>query len=219
MCYNHLDYIKGDGKETMRTFWKVLFCIVNGYLLGSLNPAALLARIKKTNLRVEGTGNLGATNTTMVLGKRYGVLVMVFDVGKAYIACKLAAFLLPEWEIAILLAGAATVLGHMFPFYMKFQGGKGVAAFGGMILAFDPWIFLILLINAVVLMLIINYGVVGPMSASALFPVMVGVRSRSILEALVCAVTGLLIMLKHWNVFERMRNGSETKVRDFLRGK
>ncbi len=202
-----------------RMVLRVLFCLLNGYLLGSLSPAALLARVKDVNLRTEGTGNLGATNTTLVLGKQYGVLVMVFDVGKAYLACKVASFLLPEWEMAILLAGAATVVGHAFPFYMKFRGGKGVAAFGGMILAFDPWFFLILLINAVILMLIVNYGVVGPMSASALFPVMVGVRSRSILEALVCAVTGLLIMLKHWNVFERMRDGSETKVRDFLKGK
>ena len=202
-----------------RMVLRVLFCLLNGYLLGSLSPAALLARVKDVNLRTEGTGNLGATNTTLVLGKQYGVLVMVFDVGKAYLACKVASFLLPEWEIAILLAGAAAVVGHAFPFYMKFRGGKGVAAFGGMILAFDPWFFLILLINAVILMLIVNYGVVGPMSASALFPVMVGVRSRSILEALVCAVTGLLIMLKHWNVFERMRDGSETKVRDFIRGK
>lgn len=202
-----------------RMVLRVLFCLLNGYLLGSLSPAALLARVKDVNLRTEGTGNLGATNTTLVLGKQYGVLVMVLDVGKAYLACKVASFLLPEWEIAILLAGAAAVVGHAFPFYMKFRGGKGVAAFGGMILAFDPWFFLILLINAVILMLIVNYGVVGPMSASALFPVMVGVRSRSILEALVCAVTGLLIMLKHWNVFERMRDGSETKVRDFLKGK
>lgn len=202
-----------------RMVLRVLFCLVNGYLLGSLSPAALLARVKDVNLRTEGTGNLGATNTTLVLGKQYGVLVMVLDVGKAYLACKVASFLLPEWEMAILLAGAAAVVGHAFPFYMKFRGGKGVAAFGGMILAFDPWFFLILLINAVILMLIVNYGVVGPMSASALFPVMVGVRSRSILEALVCAVTGLLIMLKHWNVFERMRDGSETKVRDFLKGK
>ncbi len=202
-----------------RMVLRVLFCLLNGYLLGSLSPAALLARVKDVNLRTEGTGNLGATNTTLVLGKQYGVLVMVFDVGKAYLACKVASFLLPEWEMAILLAGAAAVVGHAFPFYMKFRGGKGVAAFGGMILAFDPWFFLILLINAVILMLIVNYGVVGPMSASALFPVMVGVRSRSILEALVCAVTGLLIMLKHWNVFERMRDGSETKVRDFLKGK
>lgn len=190
-----------------------------GYLAGSLSPSALVGRLNKTDVRESGTGNLGATNTTLVLGKQYGVLVMVFDVGKAYLACKVASFLLPEWEIAILLAGAAAVVGHAFPFYMKFRGGKGVAAFGGMILAFDPWFFLILLINAVILMLIVNYGVVGPMSASALFPVMVGVRSRSILEALVCAVTGLLIMLKHWNVFERMRDGSETKVRDFLKGK
>lgn len=202
-----------------RMVLRVLFCLLNGYLLGSLSPAALLARVKDVNLRTEGTGNLGATNTTLVLGKQYGMLVMVFDVGKAYLACKVASFLLPEWEMAILLAGAAAVVGHAFPFYMKFRGGKGVAAFGGMILAFDPWFFLILLINAVILMLIVNYGVVGPMSASALFPVMVGVRSRSILEALVCAVTGLLIMLKHWNVFERMRDGSETKVRDFIRGK
>lgn len=130
-----------------------------GYLLGMLSPAALFAKRKKVNLRKCGTGNLGATNTTMVLGKKYGALVMILDIGKAFLACKLAELLFPELAVADLLAGAASVVGHIFPFYMKFKGGKGLAAFGGMILAYNPWILLGLLAVGIVLIFIFNYGI------------------------------------------------------------
>lgn len=120
---------------------ETVISLVIGYLLGTLSPAALFAKLKKVNLRKRGTGNLGATNTTMVLGKQYGALVMILDIGKAFLACKLAELLFPELAVAGLLAGAAAVVGHIYPFYMKFKGGKGLAAFGGMILAYNPWMF------------------------------------------------------------------------------
>lgn len=196
---------------------EVTVCLLIGYLLGSLSPSALLAKLKKINLRKQGTGNLGATNTTMVLGKNYGALVMVLDIGKAFLACKVSARLFPALEIATLLAGAAAVVGHMFPFYMKFRGGKGLAAFGGMILAFNPWFFLILLIIGLVLIFVINYGVAMPMSASVLFPVMVAVQTRNTASVLTCTVTGLLLLVKHWSILGRIQRGEETKVREFVK--
>lgn len=196
---------------------KSVISLVIGYLLGTLSPAALFAKLKNVNLRKRGTGNLGATNTTMVLGKQYGALVMILDIGKAFLASKLAKLLFPELAVAGLLAGAASVVGHIFPFYMKFKGGKGLAAFGGMILAHNPWMFLGLLVGGIILVLIINYGIAMPMSVSVLFPVLVAVTSRDPVAIAICAATSVLIIVKHWSIFGRIRRGEDTKARDFIR--
>ena len=124
-------------------------CILSGimgYLLGCLNPAALFAKAKKIDLRKKGTGNLGATNTTIVLGKKYGVIVMLFDIFKAYLAVKLAKVLFPKAALAWLFAGGAAVVGHIYPFYMRFKGGKGLACLGGAVLAISPSMFLVLIL-------------------------------------------------------------------------
>lgn len=198
---------------------KILISLIIGYLLGTLSPAALFAKLKKVNLRKRGTGNLGATNTTMVLGKQYGALVMIIDIGKAFFACKLAELLFPELAVAGLLAGAAAVVGHIFPFYMKFKGGKGLAAFGGMILAYNPWMFLGLLVGGIVLMFLVNYAIVLPLLAAVLFPALVAVTSHDIIAVVICVATSILIIVKHWSIFGRIRRGEDTKVRDFLKGR
>ena len=146
-----------------------IFCsILIGYLLGSVSPAALLSIAKGHNLHEEGTGNLGATNTMLVLGKNWGIFVMVFDVFKSWLAARIARALFPHLAIAALLGSLGAVIGHIFSLFLRFHGGKGVAAFGGMILAYDPGLFLPLLLIAIVLMTAFNYGVAGPISAGIL---------------------------------------------------
>lgn len=195
----------------------IFVSIVIGYLLGTLSPAALVSKIKKTNLRKQGTGNLGATNTMLTLGKGYGALVMIVDIGKSLLACKLASLLFPQFSAAGLLAGAAAVVGHIYPFYMKFKGGKGLAAFGGMILAYSWWMFLVLLLSGFVLMLIVNHGLVLPMMAAVVFPVLVALHSRNWLFVLICVATSVLLIVKHWSIFGRIHRGEDTTVRECLR--
>lgn len=198
---------------------QILASLGIGYLLGALSPAALLSKIKQIDFRKKGTGNLGATNTMLLLGKGYGALVMLVDIGKAFLASKLAKLLFPQLAAAGLLAGAAAVVGHIFPFYMHFKGGKGLASFGGMVLAYDPRMFLGLLCAGVVLMLAVNYSVVLPMMAAAVFPVLVALHSGDLLLVLISAATGLLVIVKHWSIIGKVRRGEEIKVRDFLRKK
>lgn len=124
-----------------------IFSVIIGYLLGCLSPAALISKIKRKNLRKNGTGNLGATNVMLNFGKRFGALVMLFDIFKAFAAYKLAELLFPSAAFVGIAAGFAAVVGHVFPFYMKFKGGKGLAAFAGMVLAYNPWLFLFLLLT------------------------------------------------------------------------
>ncbi len=195
--------------------------ILFGYLLGSLSPAALISKLKKTNLRNTGTGNLGATNTALTFGKKFGILVMAFDVAKGAGSVLLVHLLFKQTALlAGILAGFAAVLGHMYPFYMKFKGGKGLAAFGGAVLAFDPLIFLLLLAFGFLCMLLTNRGIALTVSASLLFPVLVGIKYRAdahaILLTLIAALISLVVILRHRDNITRAIRSQEMTMSQFF---
>ena len=193
-----------------------LSSLLIGYLLGSISPAAILSIIKHRNLHEEGTGNLGATNTMLVLGKNCGILVMVVDILKSFFAAKLARLLFPQLAVAAMLAGFGAVLGHIHSVFLRFHGGKGVAALAGLIIAYDPRVFLILFGLAFLLMMACNYGVAGPVSAGLLFPVFVWAGSRDLLTALIAAGAGLLVIYAHRINFVRIRTQQERLFRPFV---
>ena len=188
---------------------------VIGYCLGQLSPAAFISSMKKTDLRKHGTGNLGATNTMLVFGKFYGIAVMIFDVLKSYIAIQIAKRLFPMFRLAGLIAGCMAVIGHIFPAYLNFQGGKGVAAFAGMILAYDVRILFVLLMIAILFMAVTDFGPWGPVSASVLFPLWLLFRVRDLMVFGGVAAVGGLIIYKHRVNFIRDRKGGEIHVSDF----
>lgn len=194
-----------------------IIAIVIGYLLGMLSPSALLAKLKKTNLREIGSGNLGATNTMMVLGKGYGVAVMLFDIGKSFLAVRLSQRLFPELPYVGLAAGFAAVVGHIYPFYMHFRGGKGLAAYGGMILALEPWLFLVLVAIGVLIMVITNQGVAMAMSACILCPVFYGLYTRDLGAFLLLAALSVIIVINHkQNLVEAVQK-KQVNVRDYIK--
>ena len=198
---------------------EIAFSLIIGYLLGSLNPAALLSKLKNINFREQGTRNLGASNTLLILGKKYGALVMLFDIIKAVIAANLAKWLFPKLALASLLAGCAAVVGHIFPFYLGFRGGKGLAAFGGLVLAYDPAMFLFLLVLGIVLMLIVNYSFILPMSAAFLFPFLALYKSQQVEVFLLTLAASVLVIIKHWSNIGKARRGEEMKIREFIKEK
>lgn len=193
-----------------------LLSLLLGYLLGIVNPAALIAYIKKVDLRKSGTKNLGATNVSLSIGKKWGVFVMFFDIGKAYLAVKLAAFLFPDLAIAGLVAGSGAVVGHVFPVQLKFKGGKGSATFGGMILALDPMLFVTLLVFGIIVVLITGYTFLIPVSASAVAPLCVGLYTKSLAAAVILLLISALMHLKHIENFKRIPQGTEATLRDVI---
>lgn len=188
-----------------------------GYGVGCLNPAALLSKIKKQDLRKQGTHNLGASNTLLVMGKKWGALVMLFDVFKSFFSAKLAKWLFPQLYAVQLVAGLGAILGHIFPFYLGFRGGKGLAAFGGMVLAYDPVLFCVLLPIGLAMMLLFNCSVAMPMSAAPLFAVLAGIRSQSLVVFGLAAISAALIVVKHWSNIDKARSGKDVKIRSFVR--
>lgn len=187
-----------------------------GYLIGCISPSAWISKKKNVDLTKEGTKNLGATNTALVLGKAAGIFVMVFDMGKSIFSYKLARYLFPQLAIAGILACIGAIIGHCFPVFMNFQGGKGLAAFGGTVLAYNPLFFLALLIFGLILMIICNYSVVMPMSAAILFPILVYLQSGSAGEALMAGASSLLIIVMHFSNIKKARNHTDIPIRDFI---
>lgn len=187
-----------------------------GYAIGSLSPSYLLSKIKKQNFREKGTGNLGATNTMLILGKGYGAFVMLFDIFKAVAAAAVAGAIFKKTAMASLVAGVFAVVGHIFPFYLKFRGGKGLATFGGLILSFDPVMFLILLALTLILMFVFNYGVAMPMSACVLFPILALLKTRSIAVFALTFLASLLVFIKHFPNLKKALNKDDATVRDYI---
>ena len=176
-----------------------------GYLIGCISPAAWIAKMKHVNLKEEGTKNLGATNTAYVMGKKAGYFVLFFDIAKSYFSFKLAKWLFPKLLIAGILASIGCILGHCFPVTMHFQGGKGLAAFGGLILAFKPWMFMTIITVGITLMFICNTGVIAPFMGVVLFPAMVYFTGHDLLETAAVTAASAIIFATHLSNFRMAR--------------
>lgn len=191
--------------------------LIGSYLLGSISPSALISKIKKKDIRKHGTGNLGATNTMINFGRGWAAFVMLFDIFKAFLAVKLGHWLFADKALAAIAGGSLAVLGHVFPFYLKFKGGKGLAAYGGMILGLSPILFLILLTITVIAMFIVNYGVAMPMTAAVLFPILYGLHMHSVWAGVIAAAVSAVIAIKHFSNIGKALRGEDTPVREYVK--
>lgn len=198
---------------------KILFCLIIGYAWGMISPAALVSKIKNTDLRTTGTKNLGASNTFLSIGKQYGFFVMCVDILKSFFACKISRILFPDLLFSGIAAGVGAVIGHIFPFYMKFRGGKGLAAYAGLVLAFDHRIFLMMALICTTLMVLVNYSIAMPLSAAVLFPVFTLLKTRSMLVFAWSLLAGVIIVISHFEIVLRIKNNKEDKIRDIIKEK
>ena len=190
---------------------KFAVCMALGYLLGAISPAAFFSKIKRIDLREHGSGNMGGTNTFLVIGKRHGVFVMLFDIAKAFAASRLAKRLFPELAQAGLLAGYAAVIGHIFPFYMGFKGGKGLAA--------DWRIFCVLLTVGLGLILLTSRSVTLPVSASLLFPVLLWLHTGSYADLALALAASLLILTAHRENIKKAFARADMPVKAYIKSK
>lgn len=191
-------------------FVKIIICIAVGYFIGSINPAYIIARLKGFDIRKKGSGNAGASNALIVFGKVIGIFCALFDIFKACLAVEIARkALFPDFSYAFIITGTAAIIGHMYPIYMKFRGGKGLACLGGVILIYDWKFFLILLAVEIVIVLATDYICFVPMSASVIFPIVYGIREHSFQLACIFLIATIFILLKHAENIMRIRANSE----------
>lgn len=197
----------------------ILSVIVIGYIIGCLHGSTVAHWISGVNLKETGVRNAGASNAMIVLGKRYGALVALIDIGKgifAVVAVRLLAgyFGLPTEFITLLLftAGAAVIFGHNFPFHMKFNGGKGTATVIGVLFAID-WRFglggLLLFILVALITDILVFGVI--MLYITLLAMAIWLDDYW--PILIAALLFLMAIWKHIENFKRIHLRTEPRIR------
>lgn len=196
---------------------KYISIILLGYLLGCSSMAWYLAKLANADLRNGGSGNLGASNAVVLLGWKAGVLTALHDIGKAVLAVLIAKWLLPGSDFAGAAAGVACVLGHIFPFWLKFKGGKGFASFWGMTLALNWRLALVLCAAVIVVTVITDYIVCGTLTTVISVPVYIGFTQGFPLALILCIATAV-ILWKHRENYPRMLNGTELGLRSAIKG-
>lgn len=187
--------------------------VLAAYLLGSISFAVLIVR-KKTgqDIRAAGSGNAGATNVLRAHGKKLAILVAILDVAKGAAAVFLMRLVTadPRWAAA---AGFAAVLGHVFPVFYSFRGGKGVATAVGAFAVLSPLALLVCLGLFVAIVAATRYVSLGSVVSMALLPAVAGGlfgASRAIVTA--AAATALLVIAKHLENLKRLARGTERKL-------
>ena len=196
-----------------------LVCGIVGYLMGSMNFAIIISRLKyHDDIRKYGSGNAGMTNMMRTYGRAAGIVTFVCDILKAVVAVYLGWFMLGE--AGGHFAGFCGILGHCFPLWYKFKGGKGVAVAAATILCLEPLLFLFVLLVFVVIVAFTRYISLGSIMAALMYPVLLGnvyaavhrVQSPFYFIVITCAtLTALMILFMHRSNMRRLLDHTENK--------
>ena len=202
----------------------ILGSLIIGYFIGCINLSYILSRLKGFDIRSVGSGNAGASNVVIVIGRKIGLFIAVLDILKAFLAFNLAEMIFPEalsgslsW--AGVLAGVGSVIGHIFPFYMGFKGGKGLACFGGTVLGIDYRLFVVLFIAAFLIAMVTDYICFAPISMAFIVPVTVGVIYKVWIPSAIIAIASVALLYKHRENVARIRSGDELRFHFLWRRK
>ncbi len=191
----------------------ILLAIIIGYLLGNINAAYILGKVfKGIDIREEGTSNAGASNAVIVMGWKFGAATFFFFFLKAAIAMCLVKYITNGNTAFTVLAGVMAMVGHIYPVFMKFKGGKGIASILGMMLGLNGFIALVLYITIVLGAVITNYLVIGELFILILFPVAVYLLGYSKFAVVLIIFACLLSTYKLRENFIRTFKGTEQKL-------
>jgi glycerol-3-phosphate acyltransferase PlsY len=208
----------------MQLFYQILM-VLGAYLLGSIPTSVWIGKwFYNMDIREHGSGNAGATNTIRVLGWKPGIPVLLFDIFKGWLAVNiihLASFYNPDTAGFInfqLILGAGATLGHIFPVYAKFRGGKGVSTLVGIVLAIDPLATLICFLIFLFVLFLTKYVSLSSLTAGVSFPVIVIVIFKTTTTSLIIfsLVVAILLFLTHIKNIKRLVRKEESKA-DFIR--
>ncbi|MBE7040929.1 MAG: glycerol-3-phosphate 1-O-acyltransferase PlsY [Ruminococcaceae bacterium] len=201
-------------------------CLLFGYLLGSFNASIIFSRVKGSDIRNQGSKNAGLTNALRVFGKKAAVFVFIFDLLKAIVSAAVAVYvakkLFPEMsqmkELAKYIAGFGAVLGHNFPLYFGFKGGKGILASWGVIMIFDWRIAIMLIVVFLLVVLSTRYVSLASVISSILFPIFVialniGAPDETTgVYIIISVLMAVLAVYRHRANISRLLSGTESKL-------
>ena len=186
--------------------------VVLAYLLGSIPVGVVLSRLKGQDPRKAGSGNIGATNVMRTAGKGLGILTLAGDMAKGFLPTWLAMrYNQPTMVIAA--CGFAAFIGHVWPIYLGFRGGKGVATALGLFLALKPAVIPLLLIVFVLVLVKWGYVSLGSLASTAVTPIFLALFGSPVEYITASLAVGLLIFYKHSDNIKRLLAGKEHKFR------
>ena len=206
---------------------KLVIVAIISYLLGSCNFGVIISKsLKKEDMRESGSGNAGTTNMMRTYGKTLGILTIIGDIAKVFVAIWLAFKIMSVEETKLIFdrisdnpqyvlksfAGLFAVAGHIFPCFFKFKGGKGVATSGGMVIMIDWRIALILFSIFVLTILITRYVSLGSIIMAVLYPVFMGLFHKDAGLVIISLVFTVIVVTAHRENIKKLINHTENKI-------
>lgn len=196
---------------------KYILCALLGYFAGCFSPSYLLSRRRGFDIRTFGSGNAGATNMMLAAGLKPGLVVMALDVSKAFVVTFPLRLLLPP--LCAALAGLLCVLGHIFPVFLRFRGGKGTACLCGTVLGLTPELVLPLLALMFIIGMIWNRASILPLLTALVYAPLYLLRTGDWRGTIALALIFPAMLWAHRTNFARWREGKEQTFRQFLFGR
>ncbi len=193
----------------MSEYYSILIAVVAGYLVGTINPAYIISRFKGFDIRKMGSRNAGGSNALITMGKMIGIFCILFDIFKAFGIIKAMVYLFPEVKSIFAFTSTACIMGHMFPVFMNFKGGKGLACIGGSIMAYSVLLFVILFISELILAVVVDYMCVAPITVSILYPIIYAWSEDYWISLLIFAFVSVAMLSKHMENLKRIKQGTE----------
>ncbi len=200
---------------------KIIFIFIIGYLLGSLNTSIIVGKFYGIDIRKQGSGNAGMTNTLRILGKSAAVLVIVGDVLKGVLSYLIGDLIVNTVPASIstdfigvggMVGGIAAIIGHNWPIYFKFKGGKGILTSFSVVLMMDWQLGLMLLVLFVIVVAITRYVSLGSILACVAFPIIAFIKGNGIIFTMFAAILAILAITRHNGNIKRLLSGTESKI-------
>lgn len=200
--------------------WKYILIVLTGYFVGSLNPAIILSkRVLGADIRTFGSGNPGTTNVQRTMGGKWAAVVAGLDLSKTVFSILFAQFLCYGFDfeagmLVRLIAGTSAVIGHIWPIYYDFKGGKGVMTAAATGLFFHPLLFSVCLAAFVVIVALTRYISLGSIVSSLTFPLLLFIcyPDRTVFKVIALLIP-LIVVVKHRANIIRLFNGNENRFK------
>lgn len=211
--------ISSEGEFSMADNQTIIVYVVAGviaYLIGTVSPSYMVSRKLNKDFRGGGSGNFGASNTAILAGMKWGVIVGLCDILKACIPVLVAKFFFSEYVYLQYVVATCVILGHIYPFYLKFKGGKGFATFFGSILGIHWLAFIVIGIIFLVVVFLSDKIVIGTFTTITLFPIYVWLVDKNIWFVAIILVATLVIYCKHIDNIKRLIKGEEFGIREVV---
>lgn len=197
--------------------WRIAVCFLVGYAFGCISTGYFVGKSQNIDIRKYGSGNIGTTNALRTLGKKAALITLLGDVLKCIVPVLVMKLLIfndvSYSELLGLYTALGVVMGHVFPFYLKFKGGKGIAVIAGTILTFDLRISLICLITFIVVLYLTRYVSVGSLTIVTEFLIWVAItRAGEVHLLCLTIVFTALAYYTHRANIKRLREGNENKI-------